>query len=185
MKYIALLFLILFQAFTTNAQTMKNHKTLIIYFSHSNNTKQIAEWIQEKTDAEMLRIEPVTPYPSDYQETIAEMSRQNKGKILPPFKKTGINIWDYDTIFFGHPVWDMRLPPVVRTFLRDNDFSKKTIIPFNTHAGYGTGKSVNEIKEFAPRAAVLEPLSINGNSINTAKEQVGKFIQKVTEQMRK
>lgn len=92
MKYIELLFLILFQAFTTNAQTMNNHKTLIIYFSHSNNTKQIAEWIQEKTDAEMPRIEPVTLYPSDYQETIAEMSRQNKGKILPPFKKIGSTV---------------------------------------------------------------------------------------------
>ncbi|TYR31673.1 hypothetical protein FXV77_20740 [Sphingobacterium phlebotomi] len=39
------------------------------------------------------------------------MSRQNKGKILPPFKKVDINIQDYDTIFFGHSVWDMRLPP--------------------------------------------------------------------------
>jgi flavodoxin len=158
---------------------MNNHKTLIVYFSHSNNTKQIAEWIQEQTKADIIRIEPETPYPSGYQETIDEMSRQNKGKILPPFKKVDINIQNYDTIVFGHPVWDMRLPPVVRTFLRDNDFSGKTIIPFNTHAGYGTGKSVNEIKEFAPKATVMEALSIKDSNVKNAKPEVEKWVEKV------
>ncbi|MBX2922218.1 MAG: hypothetical protein KF746_08510 [Chitinophagaceae bacterium] len=158
---------------------MTNNKTLIIYFSHSNNTKQIVEWIQEKTKADIIRIEPETPYPSGYQETIDEMSRQNKGKILPPFKKVDINIQEYDTIFFGHPVWDMRLPPVVRTFLRNNDFSGKTIIPFNTHAGYGTGKSVNEIKEFAPKATVMEALSITDSNVKNAKPEVEKWVEKV------
>jgi len=62
----------------------------------------------------------------------------------------------------------------------DTDFSGKTIIPFNTHGGYGTGKSVNEIREFAPKATVLEALSINGNSVETAKEQVGKFVDDLT-----
>lgn len=127
----------------------------------------------------MVRIEPEIPYPSGYQETIDEMSRQNKGKILPPFKKVEINIQDYDTIFFGYPVWDMRLPPVVRTFLRDNDFSGKTIIPFNTHAGYGTGKSVNEIKEFAPKANILEVFSIKDNTIKSAQPEVEKWIEKL------
>lgn len=179
MKFLGLIYLLLFQGFNSNAQTMNNHKTLIVYFSHSNNTKQIAEWIQEQTKADITRIEPETPYPSGYQEAIDEMSRQNKGKILPPFKKVDINIQDYDTIFFGHPVWDMRLPTVVRTFLRDNDFSGKTIIPFNTHAGYGTGKSVNEIKEFAPKANVLEVLSIKDSNVKNAKSEVEKWVEKM------
>lgn len=179
MKYLSFICLLLFQAFNTNAQTMTNNKTLIIYFSHSNNTKQIAEWIQDQTKADIIRIEPDTLYPSGYQATIDEMSRQNKGKILPPFKKIGTNIQEYDIIFFGHPVWDMRLPPVVRTFLMDNDFSEKTIIPFNTHAGYGTGKSVNEINEFAPKATVLEALSIKDSNIKTAKPEIEKWIEKM------
>ena len=158
---------------------MKNNKTLIIYFSHSNNTKQIAECIQELTKVDIIRIEPETPYPSGYKETIDEMSRQNKGRILPPFKKVDINIQDYDTIFFGHPVWDMRLPPLVRTFLRDNDFSEKTIIPFNTHAGYETGKSVDEIREFAPKTNVLEVLSIKDSNIKNAISQVEKWVKKM------
>lgn len=178
-KHIALFLLLVVSAFQINAQTM-NGKTIIIYFSHSNNTKQVAGYIQEKTGARIFRIEPETPYPSGYQATIDEMSRQNKGKILPPFKSMDLDTRDYDTIFFGYPVWDMRLPPVVRTFLRDTDFSGKTIIPFNTHGGYGTGKSVNEIREFAPKATVLEAFSINGNSVKTAKEQVGKFVDDLT-----
>ncbi|WP_198018893.1 flavodoxin [Asinibacterium sp. OR53] len=155
---------------------MNNSEMLIIYFSHSNNTKQLAEWIQSKTNAGIIRIEPEVPYPSGYQETIDEMSRQNKGKILPPFKKVDVNIQDYDTIFFGYPVWDMRLPPVVRTFLRDNDFSGKTILPFNTHAGYGTGKSVSEIKEFAPNAKVADAFSVRDSNIKGAKNEVEKWV---------
>lgn len=178
MKYLYVPVFLLFQVFNTNAQTMAN-RTLIIYFSHSGTTKQLADLIQKKTGAEMVRIESEIPYPSGYQETIDEMSRQNKGKIVPPFKKVEVNIQDYDTIFFGYPIWDMRLPPVVRTFLRDNDFSGKTIIPFNTHAGYGTGKSVNEIKEFAPKANILEVFSIKNNTIKNAQPEVDQWIEKV------
>lgn len=127
----------------------------------------------------MFCIKPEIPYPSDNQKAIDEMSRQNKGKILPPVKQIDTNIQDYDTIFFGHPVWDSRLPPVVRTFLRDTDFSGKTIIPFNTHAGYGTGKSVSEIREFAPKAKVLDAISINENNAKSAKAQVENWIEKM------
>lgn len=158
---------------------MNKNKPLIIYFSHSNNTKQIAEWIQGETKADIIRIEPKTPYPSGYQKTIDEMSRQNKGKILPPFKKVDVNIQYYDTIFFGYPVWDMRLPPVVRTFLRDNDFSGKTILPFNSQAGYGTGKSVSEIKEFAPKAKVTDAFSVRDSNVKDAKNEVEKWIEKM------
>lgn len=161
--------------------TMNNNKTLIVYFSHSGNTKQIAEWIQGKTNADIMRIEPEIAYPSGYQETIAEMSKQNKGKILPPFKKADVNIQDYDTIFFGYPVWDMRLPPVVRAFLSDNDFSKKTIFPFHTHAGYGTGKSVGEIKEFAPKAKVAAAFPVKDRSVKDAEPELKKWINEVSE----
>lgn len=158
---------------------MNNNKALIIYFSHSNNIKQIAEWIQGETNADIIRIEPETTYPSGYQQTIDEMSRQNKAKILPPFKKVDVNIQDYDTIFFGYPIWDMRLPPVLRTFLRDNDFSGKTILPINTHAGYGMGKSVSEIKEFAPKAKVTDALSIRDSNVKDARNEVEKWIETV------
>ncbi|WP_177217091.1 flavodoxin [Pedobacter insulae] len=160
---------------------MNNNKTLIIYFSHSGNTKQIAEWVQGKINTGIVLIEPEIPYPSGYQQTIDEMSRQNKGKILPSFKKVDVNIQDYDTIFFGYPVWDMRLPPVVRTFLRDNDFSGKTILPFNSHAGYGTGKSVSEIKEFAPKAKVADAFSIKDSNVKDAKKEVERWINQMFE----
>ncbi len=96
------------------------------------------------------------------------MSRQNKGNILPDFKKINIDIQSYDTVFLGYSVWDSRLPPVVRSFLREKDFRGITIAPFNTHKGYGTGKSVNEIREFADGAKVLKVLSISEGEIVSA-----------------
>nr|WP_315034472.1 flavodoxin [uncultured Chryseobacterium sp.] len=157
---------------------MKATHNLIICFSHSGNTKKVAEYIEDNINADWLNIEPETSYPTLFQATIDEMSRQNKGKILPPYKKTNLNIQDYKTVFLGYPVWDSRLPPVVRTFLRDQNFNGVSIIPFNTHKGYGTGKSVAEINEFAEGAAVLEVLSINENNIAFA-EQVKVWLKKV------
>ena len=119
---------------------MKTDKNLIILFSHSGNTRKIAEMVNEYIAAEVVNIETVVPYPKGFQAAIEEMSRQNKGKILPDFKKINIDMQSYDTVFLGYPVWDRRLPPVVRSFLRENDFRGITIAPFNTHKGLVPGK---------------------------------------------
>lgn len=159
---------------------MSNNKTIIIYFSHSGNTKKVAELIQQETGASITTLEPETAYPSGFQAAVDEMSRQNKGKILPPFKPLAVNLNDYDTVFLGHPVWDSRLPPVIRTFLRDSNFNGKTIIPFNTHKGFGIGKSVAEIKDFADGAKVLEVLSISEGELKSASSKVKTWLEKTT-----
>lgn len=158
---------------------MKATHNLIIYFSHSGNTQRIAELIENNIGADMLVIEAVQPYPEGFQAAVDEMSRQNKGKILPDFKQVSIDPQQYNRIFFGYPVWDSRLPPIVRTFLRDHNFNGCTIIPFNTHKGFGTGKSVNEIKEFAAGAKVKDALSINEKEIESAASIVKTWLKEI------
>ncbi|MDE5879196.1 MAG: hypothetical protein K2G99_04115, partial [Desulfovibrio sp.] len=45
----------------------KPKKPLVGYFSHSGNTRKLAEIIHKKVGGDILEIEPVTPYPSEYQ----------------------------------------------------------------------------------------------------------------------
>lgn len=158
---------------------MKATHNLIIYFSHSGNTKKISEHIKKEIGGDLLEIEATVPYPIVFQAAVDEMSRQNKGKVFPDFKQVNIDLERYDRIFLGYPVWDSRLPPVVRTFLRDHNFSGHTMIPFNTHKGFGTGKSVNEIKEFAKRAKVKDALSINEKDIESAASIVKMWLKEV------
>ena len=68
----------------------------------------------------------------------------------------------YDTIFFGFPTWGMQLPPPMKSFLNENDLKGKTIIPFNTNAGYGLGSSLKTIRELSPKSNILGEFSVRG-----------------------
>ena len=50
----------------------------------------------------------------------------------------------------------------MKSFLKQHDLSGKTIIPFNTNAGYGVGSGFQTIKELCPDSKVLEGFEIKG-----------------------
>lgn len=65
-------------------------------------------------------------------------------------------------VFIGFPTWGMQLPPPMKSFLSQNDFKGKIIIPFNTNAGYGIGSSFETVKKLAPNSKILEGFTIKG-----------------------
>ena len=80
-------------------------KTLIVYYSYLGNTKSIAEMIQKKTGADILRIETVVPYDNDYNKVVDQgQSEVNRG-YCPEIKPLNIDPGQYDTIILGTPVW--------------------------------------------------------------------------------
>lgn len=58
----------------------------------------------------------------------------------------------------------MALPQAVLTFLATYDMTDKTIIPFNTHGGYGAGQMVAQIQAAVGDATVLPVLSVAGGA---------------------
>lgn len=68
---------------------------------------------------------------------------------------TGIG--GYDTVFLGFPIWGTALPAPVSTFLTTHDLSRRTLVPFITHGGYGTGSAPQTIAELAPNSRILDP----------------------------
>jgi hypothetical protein len=56
----------------------------------------------------------------------------------------------------------MKMPPPMKSFLHQYNLSGKTIIPFNTNAGYGVGSSFNTVKELCPNSKVLEGFEMKG-----------------------
>ena len=148
--------------------TSTDSKTLIVYFSWSNNTETMANYIHDKIGGDMERVEPVEAYPEDYNETADLAKAQRDNDERPAFKSLQFNPEDYDTIFIGYPIWWYELPMIMRTFFDTYDFSGKTIIPFNTHEGSGDGGTYDQIKSEEPNATVLEGLPIRGGDIENA-----------------
>ena len=141
---------------------MASKKILIVYLSRTNNTKAIAEIIQRNVGGTLVALELEKPYPENYQQTVAQVVKENETNYLPPLKTKIDSIEKYDVVFVGFPTWDMQMPPPMKSFLHQYTLSGKTVIPFNTNAGYGVGSGFETVKELCANSSVLEGFSIKG-----------------------
>ena len=148
---------------SANDQPLSSEKKiLIVYLSRTNNTKAIAEFIHQKAGGTMVALELETPYPADYNATVQQVARENETGYLPRLKTKIDRIEQYDVVFLGFPTWGMQLPPPVKSFLRQYSLKGKTVIPFNTNAGYGEGSSFQTVRELCSQSTVLEGFVIRG-----------------------
>ena len=160
---------------TTTADNMtqeEDNSTVVIDGEVLGNTQYMAYVIAENTGADIFRIEPETPYPTDH-ETLVDLAAEEQDTNARPAVKNQIeNLADYDTVFLGYPNWWGDMPMILYTFLEQYDLSGKTVIPFNTHGGSGFSDTIDSIRELEPDANVLEGLSISRNHIQDAEDEI-------------
>ena len=132
---------------------------LIVYFSYTGNTKNIANRIKEKLNCDILEIKTVVPYSKDYDTVVNDEQNSETSNHLPEIQEIDVDLSKYDEIILGTPVWWYRPVPAIRTFLTQNDLSGKIIKPFVTNAGW-LGRTFTEIKKLCPNSKVEEGLNI-------------------------
>jgi len=147
---------------TEKGELLKDQRILIVYLSRTKNTKAVAEIIHEKVGGDLVALELENPYPKDYKAIVEQVAKENETGYLPPLKTTVNKIEEYDVVFIGFPTWGMQLPPPIKSFLSQYDLSEKTVVPFNTNAGYGTGSSFETVKQLCSDSNVLEGFSTTG-----------------------
>lgn len=161
------------------SSVVKNQKILVAYFSHSGNTRVIAEYIKNATGGDIFEIIPVTPYSDDYDTVVEQAKVELKSKIKPTIKAKVENVKEYDIIFVGYPNWWNTIPGPVRTFLSEHNLESKTIAPFCTHGGSELGESVDDIKEICPKSKVLDGLAIFGKDVKNAQSDVLEWLKQL------
>lgn len=130
-------------------------KTLVVYFSGSGNTKRVAEDIAAATGGTLFELVPVTPYTSADLSWTTAGSRVNREhddeslRDIPLVTTTPENFDEYDTVFIGYPIWWGIAAWPVNNFVKNNDFTGKTVIPFATSASSGMGQSGTLLAEMA------------------------------------
>lgn len=142
--------------------TKGSRKILIVYLSRTNNTKALAEIIRENVGGTLVALELENPYPENYKAIVDQVAQENETGFLPPLKTKINSIQKYDIVFVGFPTWGMQLPPPIKSFLTQHDLSGKTVIPFNTNAGYGIGSSFETLKKLCSNSNVLGGISLKG-----------------------
>ena len=140
---------------TTAAPAAAGGKTLVVYFSATGSTKAVAETIAAETGGDLLALEPAEPYTSDdldYNNADSRVSREHDDETLRDvaLKATTVANWDdYDTVYIGYPIWWGIAAWPVGTFVKANDFTGKTVIPFCTSASSGIGDSGAQLASLA------------------------------------
>ena len=134
-------------------------KTLVIYYSLSGRTKDIALQIQSLTNADLYEIKPkeeIKQVPSLYLTSKKQISSGKYPAIVNDFP----NIEEYDTIFVGSPIWWYTASPVVLEFLKEFDFKNKNVVPFSTQ-GSNYGTYFEDFKAKAKNANILKGEAFN------------------------
>lgn len=134
---------------------MSDKKVLIAYYSYSGNTKAVAEKIQNVTGGDLFEIQTVKEYPKNYNDVVSQAKTEKENDIRPALVDNG-NTENYDIIFIGTPVWWYTMAPAVKTFIANNKFDGKTIVPFCTHGGGGASSTYTDMQKLAPQAKVTE-----------------------------
>ena len=143
----------------TNKSTTKNvqgnGKTLVVYYSAQNHTKDVAQKVAENLGADLFEIEPKEKYSEDdldWTDDDSRVTKEHEDTSLRnvELKTTEVENWDqYDTVLIGYPIWWGIAAWPVDTFVKANDFSNKTVIPFCTSTSSGLGESGTKLQKEA------------------------------------
>lgn len=159
--------------------TGDSSSVLITYFSWSGNTEQVAQIIQQETGGDLFEIAPATPYTNDYNELLNIAQQEQSDNARPELAGQVENWEQYDTIFVGYPNWWSDAPMAVYTFVESYDWSGKTLVPFNTSASGGFGRSLSGLEESASGATILDGLSFTERTLGDAQSEVTTWLDEL------
>lgn len=164
---------------TTDAES---NKTLVVYFSWSGHLDSMAHWVADETGGDLYRVTAAEPYPENYNDTADRAKNEQDDGKRPEIVVdiTEAQMAQYDTVFFGFPVWWYDLPMPMWTFLESYDFSGKTIIPFFSHEGSSNGaNALPTVEKLASGATVRtdDALSIRGGNVDGSESEVREWIK--------
>ena len=138
-----------------DASAAPSGKVLVVYYSASGNTERVAKDIADAAGADLLEITPTEVYTDDdlnWRNSDSRVSREHDDEFLRdvPLTTTEVPDWDsYDTVFIGYPIWWGIAAWPVDNFVKANDFTGKTVIPFATSTSSGMGQSGNLLRDLA------------------------------------
>lgn len=132
-----------------------NGKTIVVYFSASGNTKMVAELTASELGADLFEIEPAEPYTAEdlnWMDRNSRVCKEHDDESLQDIELVTAQIpdWDeYDTVIIGYPLWWREAAWPINNFIKSNDFTGKTVVPFCTSTSSGFGDSGKNLEKMA------------------------------------
>lgn len=147
--------------------TTSEEKELVVYFSATGTTENVAQMIANITNADIYEIIAVDEYTSEDLNWNDSNSRttieQNDPSVRPEIASEKIALDDYNTIYIGYPIWWGEEPRIMDSFVESYNFDGKTMIPFCTSGSSGIGRSGKNLEENAGTGIWLEGKRFGSN----------------------
>jgi flavodoxin len=134
-------------------------RSLVVYYSRTGNAKFVAEEIASELRADTEEVTDLKDrrgwlgfLRAGYDATLGKETKIERTQKLPS---------DYDLIVVGTPVWNSRVTPAIRTYLKENDFSGKKVAVFSTNDGRGNEKTLAMLRSLIPQGNIVGELGIS------------------------
>lgn len=149
-------------------------KPVIIYYSNSGVTEQIANKIKDVFDCDVVKVEPKIPYGS-YIQAVKRAGSERKNGVIAEYDAPLINLANIDTIFVGYPIWYSDAPAFLLDYIKKYDLSGKTVIPFSTSGASNIKGSLKALQSAVGNAEIKHPY----NCGRLFKDNFERWIEKI------
>lgn len=174
---LAVLLTISFSACSQNKQERNMEKVLVVYFSASGVTEEVARQLAEVTSGDLHKIQPEQPYTAADLDWTNKQSRSslemNDKNSRPSISDKVQNMEEYNVVYVGFPIWWYTAPTIINTFIESYDFKGKTVIPFATSGGSSIKKACQDLKAAYPNINWREGKLLN----NASKKELEEWIK--------
>lgn len=176
---------------TPSTQPSEGTSTLLVYFSRPGenyweggrrdleigNTKRLAATIAELIDCDESEILAADPYPDAYDPTVERNQREQNEDVRPAIAGELPDISSYSMVIIGSPVWNVRAPMIMSTFVESVDLAGKRVLPFVTYAVSGMSGVDQDYRDALPSSEVATGLAVRGEDVDGARADVEAWLR--------
>ena len=159
------------------AQKEETPKMLVVFYSQTSNTKQVADVMATQLGADLAEIVPVETYDGDFYATIERGKKELDEKAYPEIQTLAFDVANYDVIFLGYPIWFGTYAPPVFTFLNQVDLGGKKVVPFCTFGSGGLESSLKDLAAAEPEAEILPGYGVRAARLEAMPKEVDRFLK--------
>ena len=160
-----------------NSKKTEKPRVLVLYYSQTSNTKQVAEEIATRVGADIEEVVPTNPYDGDFQATIERCMKERQEGVKAEIEPLKADISKYDVVFIGFPVWFGTYAPPIAALLEIVDLTSKKVVPFCTFGSGGLESSVKDLAEKQPNAEILPGYGVRAARMKAVPEEIDQFLK--------
>lgn len=138
-------------------------KAVIVSFSHNDPVGAAAQYIAEKTESSVIKIETLAVYPENEEELVKQAAEEHRNNDRPALKNAPVSLSEYDIVFLCFPVWDNTMPMALFTFIEDYDMRNKAIIPVVYGDKTGMDNAVRDMSSIFPSMMIASGYSFTSD----------------------